>query len=197
MLWIVAGILSLVGCGMMGTIDVPHFTFGLSFYMCLGSGVFILVLTSIVFQLIGFFSDSWVQWDGCDKQGLFGFSTSNTTNTTHGCVDLIPGYNGTDVINKVYLAFQHQKHNKHYAWMCLITSIVFQLIGFFSDSWVQWDGCDKQGLFGFSTSNTTNTTHGCVDRKYGNKFTILRKAALRSTMKETEARASLGTMTTL
>ncbi|XP_069116678.1 uncharacterized protein [Argopecten irradians] len=47
------------------------------------------IQTSIVFQLIGFFSDSWVQWDGCDKQGLFGFSTSNTTNTTHGCVDHI------------------------------------------------------------------------------------------------------------
>ncbi|XP_069119213.1 uncharacterized protein [Argopecten irradians] len=46
--YLVAGIFSLVGCGMMAKLDIPaEFTYGRSYYFCLGSGILAIVQVTI------------------------------------------------------------------------------------------------------------------------------------------------------
>ncbi|XP_021341618.1 uncharacterized protein LOC110442370 isoform X2 [Mizuhopecten yessoensis] len=48
MMYPAAGLLSIVGCGAMSTIDVPEFSYGYSFGLCLASGVYVMLQTILL-----------------------------------------------------------------------------------------------------------------------------------------------------
>ncbi|XP_021341637.1 uncharacterized protein LOC110442380 [Mizuhopecten yessoensis] len=50
---------------------------------------FFTFLMSFLLQTVGFFTPNWVTWKGCEEQGLFGYSTSNTTSECIGGGDYI------------------------------------------------------------------------------------------------------------
>ncbi|XP_033735715.1 uncharacterized protein LOC117324151 [Pecten maximus] len=47
MLYPVAGLFSIIGCGMVSTIDVPEFSYGWSYILCLTSGVYVILQVTL------------------------------------------------------------------------------------------------------------------------------------------------------
>ncbi|OWF35902.1 hypothetical protein KP79_PYT09725 [Mizuhopecten yessoensis] len=91
MMYPAAGLFSIIGCGVMSTIDVPEFSYGYSFGLCLASGVYVMLQAILVCYCLCKASD-----DDDD------FSASRQTPTTVAT---------TGASGQLNLAYNHQEQH--------------------------------------------------------------------------------------